>query len=149
MNKHTNQRKVLFLLAILPHQLYTLYMQIMIKGQGDIYMKYRIFLSLVLFLALLAGCGPSSLQQEILGKWSGACNFNLGSNTSIVFRQIEFVSSGTAILDGYTADYSFIDNQRINLQSGIIGIALTVSINNNKLTLTDQSNESCLLNRVS
>ncbi|HEU5382230.1 MAG TPA: hypothetical protein VFV38_43000 [Ktedonobacteraceae bacterium] len=68
---------------------------------------------------------------------------------SMTFRQIEFLSSGTAILDGYTADYSFIDDQRIKIQSGMIGIALTASIKNSSLTLTDQSNESCLLNRSS
>lgn len=113
-------------------------------------MKFRLVLPLILilFLALLAGCG-SSLQQEIVGKWSGACHFALGSNASMDFHQIEFVSSGTAILDGYTADYSFIDDQRIKIQSGMIGIALTASIKDNKLTLTDESNESCLLNRLS
>ena len=68
---------------------------------------------------------------------------------SIVFHQAEFLSSGTAILDGYTADYSFIDNQRIKIQLGMIGIALTASIQNNNLILTDPSNESCLLNRTS
>lgn len=65
------------------------------------------------------------------------------------FHQIEFLSNGTALLDGYTADYSFLDDQRINIQSGMIGIALTTSIKNNSLTLTDQSNESYLLHRIS
>jgi hypothetical protein len=111
-------------------------------------MKFRLLLLLLLSLTLLVGCG-SSLQQEIIGKWSGSCDFALGSNVDMVFHQIEFVSGGTAILDGYTANYSFIDNQRINIQSGLVGIALTASIENNSLTLTDQSNKSCSLNRVS
>ena len=110
-------------------------------------MKFRLFLPLILSLTLLAGCG-SSLQQEIVGKWNGACHFALGSNASMDFRQIEFVSGGTAILDGYTADYSFIDDQRIKIQSGMFGIALTASIKDNSLTLTDQSNEACVLHRI-
>lgn len=111
-------------------------------------MKFRLVLPLILCLALLAGCG-SSLKQDILGKWSGACHFALGSNASMDFHQIEFLSSGTAILDGYTADYSFLDDQRINIQAGMIGIALTASIKNNSLTLTDQENEACILHRLS
>lgn len=72
------------------------------------------------------------------------------SGQDIVESQIDpLVSKGTAILDGYPADYSFIDDQRIKIQAGIFGLVLTASINNNKLTLIDQASEACLLNHIS
>ena len=92
-------------------------------------MKFRLVLPLILILclALLVACG-SSLKQDILGKWSGTYYFALGSNASMDFHQIEFLSSRTTILDEYTTDYSFLDDQRINIQAGMIGIALIASI---------------------
>lgn len=113
-------------------------------------MKYRCVFFFALILVLFVGCGQS-LQQELIGKWTeakGACHFSWGSNASVDFSQIEFLSS-TAIINGVTTGYSFLDSQRINLQIYSAGIALTVSIQGNQLTLTDQTNEACLLNRVS
>ncbi len=93
---------------------------------------------------LLAGCS-SSLQQTLVGKWRGPCDF---STSSIAFQQVEFLPNGTYIQDGYVGSYAILNSQRIEIQFGSFGVALTASFpSDNTLVLTDNSGTFCTLTR--
>lgn len=95
--------------------------------------------------AFLAGCSSSS-QQTIIGTWRGPCDF---PTSSIAFSQVEFLQNDTVLLDSYAGTYSFLDNQRVKLQYGGLGLAFTVATTRNTLTLTDYASSSCTLQRIS
>lgn len=95
--------------------------------------------------ALLAGCAPS-LQQSIIGTWHGPCDF---PTSSVAFQQVEFLQDGTVLLDSYAGSYSFLDNQRVKLQYGGLGLVFTVAVTQNTLTLADYAGSLCTLQRNS
>lgn len=106
----------------------------------------RVALALLEMLALgvlLTGCG-SSPQQAIIGTWRGPCDF---PTSSIAFSQMEFLQDRTVLLDSYAGTYSFLDNQRIKLQYGGLGLAFTFTTTQDTLMLTDYAGSSCTLQR--
>src|SRR5437763_273585 len=120
---------------------------------------FKGYIIFVIALALiLVGCGSGTnlssqsnqnspqLNPAILGRWTGQCAF---PNVSSSFKQAEFLSDGTVILDGESGKFSPLDAQRINIQYGAAGVVFTYSVSGNTLMLTDYSGTSCTLNRIS
>ena len=102
----------------------------------------------VALVLLVVGCGSESSQpgsqsnQALVGKWTGQCNIQNGA-----FKQIEFLADGTLIVEGVAGTYSFVDSQRVKLQTQFLAVIYSFSVSGDTLTLSDTQGKSCTLQR--
>jgi hypothetical protein len=123
--------------------------------------QYFLFASLLgVLLLLLAACGGStngqtsssseqtSSQQtsgsSIVGTWTGNCTLQ-----STGFKQAEFDTDGTLVLDGYVAKYEVSGGQvRFIAPQATLQFNYSISADGNTLTLTDSRGVPCMLARA-